>query len=231
MPGHLRRILDLVTATSDAPPRQLAPLNPLQQLKAGHLPRRLVQLYVGLTLYGASMGLMIQGNLGLDPWDVFHSGIVKHLPFSFGTVVIAMSFVVLLAWIPLRQWPGLGTIANAIVIGVSIDVTLALLGRHHPLAVDITFMLLGVAVVALGSALYLGAYLGPGPRDGLMTGLHRRTGRSIAAIRTTLEVAAAAIGFALGGTFGIGTIWFALAIGPAVAVALKLVGARDLHAL
>jgi uncharacterized membrane protein YczE len=162
---------------------------------------------------------------------VLADGVSRQTPLSIGASTILISVTVMLLWIPLRQRPGTGTIANAIVIGVSIDVTLAMIGRHHPLAVNITFMLLGVAVVALGSALYLGAYLGPGPRDGLMTGLHRRTGRSIAAIRTTVEVTAATVGFALGGTFGIGTIWFALAIGPAVALALKLVGARDLHAL
>ncbi len=116
-----------MTATSEAAPprgRQLSALNPIEQLRAGHLPRRLVQLYLGLTLYGASMGLMIQGNLGLDPWDVLHYGITQHLDVSFGTVVIAMSFLVLLAWIPLRQWPGLGTISNAIVIGLVTDLTL-----------------------------------------------------------------------------------------------------------
>jgi uncharacterized membrane protein YczE len=194
-------------------------------------PRRLFRLSCGLWLFGVGEALLVASGLGNSPWTVLADGVSRQTPLSIGESTILISVTVMLLWIPLRQRPGTGTIANAIVIGVSIDVTLALLGRHHPLAVDITFMLLGVAVVALGSALYLGAYLGPGPRDGLMTGLHRRTGRSIAAIRTTLEVAAAAIGFALGGTFGIGTIWFALAIGPAVAVALKLVGARDLHAL
>ena len=194
-------------------------------------PRRLLRLTCGLWLFGVGEALLIASGLGNSPWTVLAEGVSRQTPLSIGAATILISVTVMLLWIPLRQRPGTGTIANAIVIGVSIDVSLALLGRHHPLAVDIAFLLLGVAVVALGSALYLGAYLGPGPRDGLMTGLHRRTGRSIAAIRTTLEVAAATIGFALGGTFGIGTICFALAIGPAVAIALKLVGARDLHAL
>ncbi|MDX6495214.1 MAG: hypothetical protein QOE17_1200 [Gaiellales bacterium] len=194
-------------------------------------PRRLLRLSCGLWLFGVGEALLVASGLGNSPWTVLADGVSRQTPLSIGASTILISVTVMLLWIPLRQRPGTGTIANAIVIGVSIDVTLAMIGRHHPLAVNITFMLLGVAVVALGSALYLGAYLGPGPRDGLMTGLHRRTGRSIAAIRTTVEVTAATVGFALGGTFGIGTIWFALAIGPAVALALKLVGARDLHAL
>ncbi len=203
-----------MTATSAAPPRQLAALNPIQQLKAGHLPRRLIQLYVGLVLYGASMGLMIQGNLGLDPWDVLHSGIIKHVPLSFGTVVILMSFIVLLAWIPLRQWPGLGTVSNAIVIGLATDLTLFLVDRPDALWVRILFMLAGVVVNALAGALYIGAQFGPGPRDGLMTGLVRRTGLSIRLVRTTIEIAVVAIGFALGGVIGVGTVLYALSIGP-----------------
>ncbi len=203
-----------MTATSTAPPRQLAALNPIQQLKAGHLPRRLVQLYVGLTLYGASMGLMIQGNLGLDPWDVLHSGITQHLPLSFGAVVIAMSFVVLLAWIPLRQWPGLGTISNAIVIGLVTDLTLATVDRPDALWLRIVFMVAGVVVNALAGALYIGAQFGPGPRDGLMTGLVRRTGLSVRLVRTTIELTVLVLGFVLGGVVGIGTVIYALAIGP-----------------
>ncbi|GAB3948297.1 membrane protein [Kribbella albertanoniae] len=203
-----------MTATSAAPPRQLAALNPIQQLKAGHLPRRLIQLYVGLVLYGTSMGLMIQGNLGLDPWDVLHSGIIKHVPLSFGTVVILMSFIVLLAWIPLRQWPGLGTVSNAIVIGLATDLTLATVDRPDALWVRILFMLAGVVVNALAGALYIGAQFGPGPRDGLMTGLVRRTGLSIRLVRTTIEITVVAIGFALGGVIGVGTVLYALSIGP-----------------
>jgi uncharacterized membrane protein YczE len=204
-----------VTATVDAP-RALAALNPIQQLQAGKLPRRLVQLYLGLTLYGASMGLMIQGNLGLDPWDVLHSGITKHLDVSFGTVVIVLSFVVLLAWIPLRQWPGLGTISNAIVIGLVTDLTLSTLDRPDALWLRIVFMAGGIVVNALAGALYIGAQFGPGPRDGLMTGLVRRTGLSVRLVRTTLEVTVLAIGWLLGGVVGFGTVAYALAIGPLV---------------
>ncbi|WP_020385493.1 YczE/YyaS/YitT family protein [Kribbella catacumbae] len=214
-----------MTATSEAAPtrgRQLSPLNPIEQLRAGRLPRRLVQLYLGLTLYGASMGLMIQGYLGLDPWDVLHAGITKHLDMSFGTVVIAVSFLVLLAWIPLRQWPGLGTISNAIVIGLVTDLTLSTVDRPDELWLRTVFMLAGVVVNALAGALYIGAQFGPGPRDGLMTGLVRRTGLSVRLVRTSIEVTVLAIGFAMGGVVGIGTVAYALAIGPLVHVLLPL---------
>jgi uncharacterized membrane protein YczE len=218
----------IVTATSEATTRkptrgrQLSTLNPVEQLRAGQLPRRLVQLYLGLTLYGASMGLMIQGNLGLDPWDVLHSGITEHLDLSFGTVVIAMSFLVLLGWIPLRQWPGLGTISNAIVIGLVTDLTLSTVDRPDAFWLRILFMLAGIVVNALAGAMYIGAQFGPGPRDGLMTGLVRRTGLSVRLVRTTIEVTVLAIGWLLGGVVGFGTVAYALAIGPLVHVLLPL---------
>jgi uncharacterized membrane protein YczE len=210
-----------VTATAEAP-RTLAALNPIEQLKAGKLPRRLVQLYAGLALYGASMGLMIESNLGLDPWDVLHSGIIKHLSLSFGTVVIAMSFVVLLAWIPLRQWPGLGTISNAIVIGLATDLTLSLVNTPHALWLRIVFIAGGIVANAFAGAMYIGAQFGPGPRDGLMTGLVRRTGLSVRLVRTTIEVTVLAIGWLLGGVVGFGTVAYALAIGPLVHVLLPV---------
>jgi uncharacterized membrane protein YczE len=205
-----------------------APATPSRWLAS---PRRLLRLACGLWLFGVGEALLIASQLGNSPWTVLSEGLSRQTPLSIGEATILISVTVMLLWIPLRQRPGIGTVANALVIGVSIDVSLAIIGREHSTAVGVAFMLLGVAVVAMGSALYLGAYLGPGPRDGLMTGIHRRTGRSIAVIRGTLESAAATAGFALGGTFGVGTIWFALAIGPAVALALRLVGARDLHAL
>jgi uncharacterized membrane protein YczE len=214
-----------VTATAEAP-RTLAALNPIEQLRAGQLPRRLVQLYVGLALYGASMGLMIESNLGLDPWDVLHSGITKHLPLTFGTVVIAMSFVVLLAWIPLKQWPGLGTISNAIVIGLVTDLTLSLLHTPDSLWLRVGFIASGIVLNALAGALYIGAQFGPGPRDGLMTGLVRRTGLSVRLVRTTLEVSVLAIGWLLGGVVGFGTVAYALAIGPLVHVLLPIFTVR-----
>jgi uncharacterized membrane protein YczE len=206
-----------VTATPAAPTTApAAALNPLQQLRAGRLPRRLVQLYVGLVCYGGSMGLMIESNLGLDPWDVLHYGITKHLPLTFGTVVIATSFVVLLAWVPLRQWPGLGTISNAIVIGLVTDLALSLLDRPDQLWLRIAFLAVGIVSNGFATALYIGAQFGPGPRDGLMTGLVRRTGLSVRVVRTSIEVTVLAVGWLLGGLVGVGTVAYALAIGPLV---------------
>jgi uncharacterized membrane protein YczE len=197
-------------------------LDPIAQLRAGLLPRRLVQLYVGLTLYGLSMALMIESRLGLDPWDVLHYGIAQHLPVSFGTVVIGVGFLVLLAWIPLRQWPGLGTISNAIVIGLVTDAALALLARPDAMGWRVTFLVAGIVGNGIATAMYIGAHLGPGPRDGLMTGLVRRTGLSVRLVRTTIEVSVLAIGWLLGGVVGVGTVAYALAIGPLVHVLLPL---------
>jgi uncharacterized membrane protein YczE len=197
-------------------------LDPIAQLRAGLLPRRLVQLYVGLTLYGLSMALMIESRLGLDPWDVLHYGIAQHLPMSFGTVVIGVGFLVLLAWIPLRQWPGVGTISNAIVIGLVTDAALALLARPDAMGWRVTFLVAGIVGNGIATAMYIGAHLGPGPRDGLMTGLVRRTGLSVRLVRTTIEVSVLAIGWLLGGVVGVGTVAYALAIGPLVHVLLPL---------
>ena len=196
--------------------------DPIAQLRAGFLPRRLVQLYVGLTLYGLSMALMIESRLGLDPWDVLHYGIAQHLPLSFGTVVIGVGLLVLLAWIPLRQWPGLGTISNAIVIGLVTDAALALLARPDAIGWRVTFLVAGIVGNGIATAMYIGAHLGPGPRDGLMTGLVRRTGLSVRLVRTTIEVSVLAIGWLLGGVVGVGTVAYALAIGPLVHVLLPL---------
>ena len=154
---------------------QLAPLTPLQQLAAGRRARRLVQLVVGLVLYGVSMAMMVRAGLGLDPWDVFHFGIAQHLPVSFGTVVIVVGALALLAWVPLRQWPGLGTIANVVEIGLATDQALALLQRPDALAARVALLLGGIVLNGLAGALYIGSQFGPGPRDGLMTGLVRRT--------------------------------------------------------
>lgn len=166
----------------------LLPLSPRQQLRAGRLPRRLTQLVVGLMLYGASMAMMIRGQLGQDPWDVFHYGVAAHVSLSIGTVVILTGVAVLLAWIPLRQWPGLGTVANAVLIGVATDLTLAVLVTPGPLVGRIAMQLGGIALNGFASALYIGSQLGPGPRDGLMTGLARRTGLSIRLVRTSIEL-------------------------------------------
>ncbi|GAB3422816.1 YczE/YyaS/YitT family protein [Flindersiella endophytica] len=202
------------------PPNVSFASSPLATLREGRLTRRFIQLYVGLVLYGASMALMVRSGLGLDPWDVFHQGVTEHTPFSFGTVVILASFVVLLAWIPLRQWPGIGTISNAIVIGLVTDAGLALLDQPKALALQIVFLVGGIVLNGVASAAYIGARLGPGPRDGLMTGLVRRTGRSVRLVRTTIEVTVLAIGWLLGGTVGVGTVLYAVGIGPLIHVLL-----------
>jgi uncharacterized membrane protein YczE len=192
----------------------LVDLGPIAQLRAGRLGRRLPQLYLGLVAYGVSLALMYRGDLGLAPWDVLHSGLIQHLPITIGQAVVLVSFAVLLLWIPLREIPGLGTISNALVVGFSADATLALLERPDPMVLRIALMVGGILLCALATALYIGAQLGRGPRDGLMTGFARRTGRSIRLVRTLLEVSVVVIGVLLGGTIGVGTVLYALAIGP-----------------
>ena len=195
----------------------LADLGPTAQLRAGRLPRRLTQLLAGLVLYGVSMALMIRGGFGLDPWDVFHSGLTTQLPLSFGEVVTVVGFVVLLAWIPLRQAPGLGTVVNVLVIGLATDATLAFVPRPSALAARLVLTLVGGVVLnGVAGAMYIGAQLGPGPRDGLMTGISRRTGLSIRLVRTVQEITVVGVGFAIGGSVGLGTVVYALGIGPLV---------------
>ncbi len=192
----------------------LVDLGPIAQLRAGRLGRRLPQLYLGLVAYGVSLALMYRGDLGLAPWDVLHSGLIQHLPITIGQAVVLVSFAVLLLWIPLREMPGLGTISNALVVGFAADATLALLDRPGPMVLRVALMVGGILLCGLATALYIGAQLGRGPRDGLMTGFARRTGRSIRLVRTLLEVSVVVIGVLLGGTIGVGTVLFALAIGP-----------------
>jgi uncharacterized membrane protein YczE len=198
---------------------------------AVHRPvRRLAQLYAGLVLYGASMALQIRAGLGLDPWDVFHQGVAERTGLSFGTVVILTGAVVLLAWVPLRQRPGVGTISNVIVIGLAVDATLALLPGAGSAPVAVLMLLAGVGLNAVACGAYIGAGLGPGPRDGLMTGLVRRTGGSIRVVRLTIEVTVLAAGAALGGTVGVGTVVYALSIGPLVHVLLPRLTVASAHA-
>jgi uncharacterized membrane protein YczE len=204
----------------------LADLTPWQQLRAPRMPRRLTQLFAGLVLYGVSMAMMVQSFLGLDPWDVFHFGVARMLPVSFGTVVILVGLVVLLAWIPLRQMPGVGTVANAVVIGLATDWGLSWIERPDDLMTRGVLMVGGVVLNGLAGALYIGAQLGPGPRDGLMTGLARRTGWSLRLVRTGIEVTVLAVGFLLGGIVGVGTVLYALAIGPLLQLFLPWVVVR-----
>lgn len=198
-------------------------LTPLEQLRAGHAARRLPQLFIGLWLYGTAMAMLIRSTLGLDPWDVFHDGVRQHTGMSFGTVVILSGLGVLLLWIPLRQWPGLGTVANVIIIGLATDATLAVLEAPSGLPARTALLLGGIILNGLAGALYIGSQYGPGPRDGLMTGISRRTGLSIRLVRTGLEVIVLVIGWLLGGVVGVGTVLYALAIGPTIQVFLPMV--------
>ncbi|WP_026874972.1 YczE/YyaS/YitT family protein [Jiangella gansuensis] len=182
--------------------------------------RRLFQLYAGLVLYGFSMALLVEAGLGLDPWDVLHQGVAERTSLTIGMVTIAVGALVLLAWIPLRQRPGLGTISNVIVIGLAVDAAIWALPSPDVLAVRIAFLAGGVTLNAVATAAYIGARLGPGPRDGLMTGLVARTGRSVRVVRTSIEVTVLATGWLLGGTVGVGTVVYALAIGPLVHILL-----------
>ncbi|HEX3287922.1 MAG TPA: hypothetical protein VHT50_25455, partial [Mycobacterium sp.] len=168
------------------------------------LVRRLVSLYLGLVLFGGSVALMVRAELGLDPWDVLHQGLTRYLPLSFGTVTIIIGAIVLLLWVPLRQWPGLGTVSNVLVIGLAADFGLWALPEPQSLAARIAFLVVAVVANGLAGAAYLGSHFGPGPRDGLMTGLVARTGGSVRLIRTGIEVTVLAIGFVLGGTVGVG---------------------------
>ncbi|WP_280311883.1 YczE/YyaS/YitT family protein [Nocardia abscessus] len=180
------------------------------------LVRRLIALYVGLWLYGLSMAVMVRAGLGLDPWDVFHQGVARHVPISFGAVTAVTGVAVLLAWIPLRQMPGLGTVSNVVVIALSVDAGLAWLPSWDPLVVRVGAMIAAVVLNAVASVLYIGAGMGPGPRDGLMTGLVRRTGKSVWVVRTAIGVAVLTTGFVLGGSVGIGTLVYAFGIGPLI---------------
>jgi uncharacterized membrane protein YczE len=197
-----------------APQIVLSDLGPVAQLRAGRLGRRLVQLYAGLLLYGFSIALMVRSNLGLAPWDVLHSGLTHHVPIDIGQALVIVSFVVMLAWIPLREMPGIGTISNAVVIGLSTDVFLAMLPSVHAIGVRAGFLVAGIVLQGLATAAYIGAQFGRGPRDGLMTGLARRTGRSLRLVRTLMELTVVAIGLLLGGVAGVGTILYAVSIGP-----------------
>ncbi|MDO8418897.1 MAG: hypothetical protein Q7S90_02580 [Rubrivivax sp.] len=178
------------------------------------MPRRLVQLVVGLAIYGASMAMVLRGALGAIPWDVLHTGLIQHVPVTFGQMSIMVSLAVLLGWIPLRQMPGLGTIANALLVGIAADITLALVPPADDLAARVALLLGGIVLNGVATAMYIGSQLGPGPRDGFMTGLSRVTGRSIRFVRTAIEVTVVALGWALGGAVGLGTVLYAVAIGP-----------------
>jgi uncharacterized membrane protein YczE len=186
------------------------------------LGRRLIQLYVGLALYGASSALLVEAGLGLEPWNVLHQGLAELTGLTIGVVSIFVGAAVLLLWIPLRQRPGLGTVSNVFVVGIAMDGTLAAVPEAHTLAVQIPLLLVGILLNGVATGLYIAARFGPGPRDGLMTGLHQRSGRSIRLMRTAVEIAVVATGFALGGTIGIGTLLYAVSIGPLAQLFLRV---------
>jgi len=177
------------------------------------LARRLVQLYSGLVLYGASASLILLSQLGNDPWDVLHQGLSLQTGIGTGIWVCIAGALVMLLWIPLRQKPGLGTLSNVIVVGLALELCLIAFEPAHDLATRWTLLLSGVLLNGVATGLYIGARFGPGPRDGLMTGLAAR-GMSLRAVRTGIELTVLAAGIALGGTFGVGTLIYALAIGP-----------------
>jgi uncharacterized membrane protein YczE len=219
----LHGIADATSPCHDAPVT-VAEL-PLSRWRPG--PVRFARLMLGLSVFGAGDALLVASELGNSPWTVFAQGFGEQTGLGVGGATIVVSMFVLLLWIPLRQRPGLGTIMNALWIGLAIDATLALLPDAIPLAVRLVMIPVGIALVGLGSGFYLTSRLGPGPRDGLMTGLHRRTGLSLRLVRACIEVSAVAVGFLLGGTAGVGTLAFALLIGPAVQAGVYALGGRD----
>lgn len=177
------------------------------------LPRRLAQLLAGLFLYGWSMAMMVRSGLGLDPWDVFHYGLTRHVPLSFGQVTIVVGAVVLLAWIPLKQRPGIGTILNIFVIGLAADFGLSVMSQPGNFVGRSVLLVGGIVLNGLAGALYVGAHLGPGPRDGLWVAVTRKYGLSIRVVRTVIELTVLVIGWLMGGVVGVGTVLYALSIG------------------
>ncbi len=187
---------------------------------------RLPRLLVGLVLFGVGIALMVRSDLGLSPWDVLHQGVAGRTALTIGTVSVLTSFVVLVLWLPLRERPGIGTLLNALVIGPVVDLTLWLVPPVDPLAARVALLLAGPVLVAVGSGYYIGAGLGPGPRDGLMTGLARR-GLPVGSVRGGIELVVLVLGWILGGTVGVGTVVFTLGIGPLVHVVLPRLAIDD----
>ena len=191
------------------------PTSLLIPVRGPRLVRRFINLILGLILFGAGIGLMLQSRLGVPPWDVLHQGLVNHLGLTIGTWSIITSVIVLIGWLPLREPYGVGTLLNAVIIGIAIDLSALVIPEPEAMVWRILLMATGILIIGFASGLYIGAHLGPGPRDGLMTGIARR-GPSIRLTRTVLEITVLAIGWILGGTFGIGTVAFAFLMGPIV---------------
>lgn len=191
------------------------------------IARRMAVLLAGLFLYGFTMAMLVESTLGLDPWDVFHEGVANRVPLTFGQVVIVTGAVVLLLWIPLRQRPGIGTVLNVVIIGLAADFGIGLIDQPDHLLWRALLLVGGVVGNGFAGALYISANLGSGPRDGLWLALVRLTGRSIRFWRTSIEITVLVIGFALGGTVGVGTVLYALAIGPLVQLFTGMLSARS----
>ncbi|MCW2529304.1 MAG: conserved rane protein of unknown function [Pseudonocardiales bacterium] len=183
-----------------------------------------MQLWIGLALYGISMDLMVRARLGLDSWDVLHQGLSRHTGLSMGVIVIIVGVVVLIAWIPLRQRPGFGTLCNAIMVGAVFDLVLPVIPVPHLVVARVAMLVGAIALCGLATGMYISVGWGAGPRDGLMVGLARRTGVSVRITRTALELTVLVAGWLLGGSVGIGTVVFALSIGPASQLALRWCG-------
>jgi len=186
------------------------------------LPRRLAQLYAGLLAFAFGEAMIVRANLGVMSWDVLHQGLARHLGLSIGQWSVIIGALVLLLWIPLRERPGLGTVSNVVVIGLALDAFLAVLPAPASMPARVALLVVGILVNGVATAAYVGASLGPGPRDGLMTGLVRTTGRPVGVVRTAIEVSVVLVGWLLGGNLAIGTVLFVIAIGPLVHVFLPL---------
>lgn len=218
-------------------PARLDNLALRDQLRVDHLPRRLLQMMAGLTGFGLSLALLLESGLGGAPWDVLHAAVADRLGLTVGIVSISVSFVVLLAWFPLRERIGIGTVANSIWVGVSIDLGMLVLPEAHGIPLAVAMMLAGVVLNGISGAVYLGAQLGAGPRDGLMTGLGRVLSRPVGPVRIALEVIVLVTGWALGGPLGVGTVVYAIGLGPIIQLTLpsvtlpvRTLGGRELTA-
>jgi uncharacterized membrane protein YczE len=190
------------------------------------LTRRIAQLLIGLFLYGIGIALIVRAALGVAPWDVLTQGIDKQTGWGFGVITVLLSIVILLLWIPIRQRPGIGTVANALLVGPFAQLGLWLIPAQTVLWAQILMLAGGIVTIAVATGLYIGSHFGPGPRDGLMTGLVRRTGYPIWVVRTSIEVTVLVIGWLLGGNVGIGTLAFALLIGPLCNLTIPLFAIR-----
>jgi len=203
-------------------PSRTIPVTPWRsQSRWRSSPRTFTVLIVGLWLFGTGEALLVVAELGNGPWTVLAEGISSRTPLSIGAATFAISCLVLLLWIPLKERPGLGTIANAVVIAIALQVGVQVIPHPEPLWLRLAFVIVGIAAIGLGSGLYLTTNLGPGPRDGWMTGIHERFGWPVARVRLGIEVSVLALGWLLGGTVGLGTVLFALLIGPSVGWGLR----------